>query len=89
MSDPIHKLILKDGGTRYRVVVDVGTHPDGRRDQRTRTFRTRKDARTYLTATRSQVDTGSYITPSKLTLDHYLDRWLMGKRNLKANSRSG
>lgn len=89
MSDPIRKLTLKDGSTRYRVIVDVGIHPDGRRDQRTKTFRTLTEARKYLTATRAQVDSGTYIAPSKLTLSAYLRQWLAGKRNLKANSRSG
>lgn len=89
MREPIRKVTIKNGGVRYRVVVDVGIRPDGRRDQRTRTFRTRKEATRYLTATRSQVDTGTYIAPSKLTLSDYLRGWLAGKRNLKANSRSG
>lgn len=80
MSEPIRKMTLKDGSTRYRVVVDVGMRPDGRRDQRTRTFRTRKDAARWLTSTRSQVDTGSYVRPAKETVDAHLDTWLETKR---------
>lgn len=80
MSEPIRKVTLKDGSTRYRVVVDVGIRPGGRRDQRTKTFRTRKDAVRYLTATRSQVDTGRYVRPVKETVDQHLDSWLESKR---------
>lgn len=44
-SDPIKKVTLRSGKTRYRFVIDVGRKPDGRRDQRTYTFDTRKEAK--------------------------------------------
>jgi integrase len=89
MTEPIRKITLKDGGTRYRVVVDVGLRPNGRRDQRTMTFRTYKDARAAISRTRSQVDSGVYVAPSKANLDSYLEGWLAGKRGIKASTRSG
>lgn len=89
MREPIRKVTLADGSTRYRVVVDVGVRPDGRRDQRTSTHRTLKEARASVARIRSQVDTGVYITPSKATVSDYLDGWLAGKRNIKASTRSG
>ena len=80
MSEPIRKIKLKDGSVRYRVVVDVGDRPDGRRDQHTSTHRTRKDAREWLTQTRSAVTSGAYVRPVKETLDEHLDSWLGSKR---------
>lgn len=80
MAAPIRKIILQDGSTRYRVVVDVGRRPSGGRDQRTKTFRTRTEAGKWLTATRSQVDGGSYVRPVNETLSAHLDSWLEGKR---------
>ena len=89
MTEPIRKITLKDGTTRYRVVVDVGLRPNGRRDQRTMTFHTHKDARAAVSRTRSQVDSGVYVAPSKATLGGYLDGWLAGKRGIKPSARSG
>ncbi|MBA2509538.1 MAG: site-specific integrase, partial [Nocardioidaceae bacterium] len=48
--------------------------------QRTKTFRTRKDARAWLTTTRSKVDRGNYVRPGKETVDTHLDSWLESKR---------
>jgi integrase len=89
MKEPIRRVTLKDGSLRYRVVLDVGLRPDGRRDQRTATFRRLKDARSAISRTRSQVDSGVYVVPSKLTLAGYLDGWLAGKRGIKTSTRSG
>ncbi len=89
MKEPIRKVSLKDGSVRYRIVVDVGMRPDGRRAQRTSTHRTLKEARAAVARIRSQVDTGIYVTPAKVTVSSYLDGWLAGKRNLKPSSRSG
>lgn len=80
MKEPIRKVTLKDGSTRYRVVVDVGTRPDGRRDQRTSTHRTLKEARVRLSETRVAVGQGTYVRPGRETLDAHLDSWLESKR---------
>ncbi len=88
MSEPIRKVTLKDDSVRYRVVLDVGIRADGRRDQRTSTHRTLKAARAEVARTRSQVDEGRYVAPSKVTLSAYLDGWLAGKRSIKASTRS-
>lgn len=80
MGEPIRKMALRDGSTRYRVVVDVGRKLDGRRDQRTKTFRTRTEAAKWLTAVRAQVDGGDYIRPANETVSTHLDSWLESKR---------
>jgi integrase len=50
--------------------------PDGRRQQRRKTFRTRREAETFLAKTVTAIDTGSYVAPSNETVGEYLTRWL-------------
>ncbi|MFE2245293.1 tyrosine-type recombinase/integrase [Streptomyces lavendulae] len=76
MSDPISKITLKDGTTRYRFVTDGPRRPDGRRRQIRKTFDTKKEARDELARIRHQSATGTYIVPTKLTVDELLDLWL-------------
>src|SRR4051794_34281647 len=45
VTEPIKKITTKAGETRYRFVIDVGTKPNGKRDQRCYTFGNFKDAR--------------------------------------------
>ncbi|GHE05962.1 tyrosine-type recombinase/integrase [Streptomyces alanosinicus] len=70
------KLTLKSGSIRYRFVVDGPRKPDGSRFQIRRTFRTKKEALDELARIRHQTATGSYVLPSKLTVDELLDIWL-------------
>ena len=98
-ADPIRKITLADGSTRYRFVIDVGikvrTDRDGMpvldasgnprtmRDQRTHTFLTLKEARAERARIMSERDKGTYVAPSKATLAEFLDEWLAGKRKLR------
>jgi hypothetical protein len=76
MSAP-KKITLKDGTVRYRIVFDIGTDPEtGNRKQRTLTFDRRKEAQAELDRVGHQRATGSYVPPSKLTLNAMLDGWL-------------
>lgn len=59
--EPIRKITLSDGSMRYRVVVDAGRKPDGSRAQRTSTHRTRREAREWLAAVRSDLTRGTYV----------------------------
>jgi integrase len=88
-KEPIRKITLADGSTRYRVVVDVGRGPDGSRDQRTSTHKTLREAREWLAKVRTSAKEGSYVRPSKLTLTEHLDTWLAGKRDLRPSTRRG
>lgn len=83
MSEPIRKVTLADGTTRYRVVVDVGRKPDGKRAQRTATFSRRREAVEWLAATRQSVNTGNYIAPARTTLAEHVEAWLAGRRGLR------
>lgn len=78
MKEPIRKVTLADGTVRYRLVVDVGKDDSGKRRQLTRTFDKQKDARAELSRIRHQQDAGTYVQRSKLTLNQYLDEYLIG-----------
>lgn len=75
MKDPIRKITHKDGKARYRLVVDIGVDADGKRKQITRTFDTKKEAVAELSRIRHQLDAGTYVAPSKMTVNELLDMW--------------
>ena len=92
MKEPIRKLTLADGSVRYRLVVDIGRDANGKRQQITRTFDKLKEARAELSRVRHQTDRGTYVRPSKMTVNEYLDEYLIGatrgrRESTKANYR--
>ncbi|MFD9604209.1 tyrosine-type recombinase/integrase [Streptomyces sp. NPDC059970] len=76
MTDPIRKVILRDGTVRYRFVTDGPRRVDGKRRQITKTFDTKKEARDELARIRHQSKTGEYVAPTRLTVNELLDVWL-------------
>lgn len=78
VKEPIRKIELKDGTVRYRLVVDIGRDEKGKRQQITRTFDKLKEARAELSRIRHETDQGTYIKPSEITVDDYLDEYLVG-----------
>ncbi|HVL84697.1 MAG TPA: tyrosine-type recombinase/integrase [Pseudonocardia sp.] len=72
---PEIKLVTLPGGRkRYRFVVDVGRDPaTGRRQQKTHTFDTKREARDELARITHQRRTGEYVLPTYLTVDRGLD----------------
>lgn len=86
-TDPIKRVELSDGRVRYRFVVDVGKKPDGRRDQRTFTYDTLKQARTERARVISESAKGTYVKPTKTTVEAWLAEWLAGKeRSVKVTT---
>jgi integrase len=71
--------IIKRGAT-YSVVLDLGRGPDGKRVRRWHSgYRTKRDAERARTELLAQVDHGSYVEPSRLTLATFLrQQWLPG-----------
>ena len=78
MKEPIRKITLADGTIRYRLVVDIGKDDSGKRRQLTRTFDRQKDARAELSRIWHQQAAGTFVQPSKMTLNQYLDEYLIG-----------
>ena len=88
MKEPIHKITLKDGSIRYRLVVDIGRDERGKRKQLTRTFDTRREAREELSRIRHETNLGTYVKSSKETVNSYLDGYLQGTtRGLRASTK--
>lgn len=78
MKEPIRKIELKDRTVRYRLVVDIGRDEKGKRQQITRTFDKLKEARAELSRIRHETDQGTYVKPSEITVNEYLDEYLVG-----------
>jgi integrase len=89
VSEPIKKITLKNGAVRYRFVIDIGRDPEtGKRQQKTCTFDTKREARAEYSKIRNQMNEGTYIRPSTMTVAEYLDGWMEGAtRNLRESSR--
>src|SRR5579871_2971496 len=66
-----------DGKVAYEAVVELGIDPvTGKRKRTTRTFRTKKEAQTWLTATQTEVDRGTFVEQSRQTMAELLRYWL-------------
>jgi len=84
--EPIRKIKLSDSRVRYRLVVDAGRTPDGRRSQRTSTHRTLKEARDALAQIRAGLAGGTYIPASKTTAGGHLQTWLAHRRDVRPST---
>ncbi len=90
-GDPIKTITLKDGRKRYRFVVDIGRDPEtGKRRQKTHTFDKKGEARRAYDKIRSQTADGTYVAPSRVTVNEVLDTYLKGatrgkRRNTQRN----
>jgi integrase len=55
----------------------MGRDGSGKRRYMNRTVRgNKKDAETFLSKTQTQISSGTFVEPSLLTIDEYLDKWL-------------
>jgi integrase len=86
--EPIRKVTLKNGATRYRFVIRVGKKPDGKPDQRTFTFDTLREAREERAKIIADKARGTFVRATKTTLAEHLDQWLAGRRKLRESTRS-
>jgi integrase len=48
----------------------------------------KKDAETYLTKTQAAISTGTFVEPSPLTVNEYLDRWLQDAARRRVTERT-
>jgi site-specific recombinase XerC len=88
MRGHINKTERKDGSIAWRVVTDLPPGPDGKRRQKTTTHRTKKEAETALNERLRALDTGTYHD-DRIVMSTYLDQWLAGRQNIRANTRRG
>lgn len=74
---------------RYRVKVDVGVNPEtGKRQQAKRHCRTEQEARKLLSELQNKAVTGTYVSPSKLTVEQVCANYIAGRHNLRECSLS-
>lgn len=72
---------------RYRVKVDVGSHPvTGKRQQSKRHCRSESEARKLLSELQNKVNTGTYVSPSKITVEQVCANYIAGRHNLRDSS---
>lgn len=72
---------------RYRVKVDVGAHPEtGKRQQAKRHCRTEAVARKLLAELQNKAATGTYVSPSKVTVEQVCANYIAGRHNLRESS---
>ena len=72
--------IQKRGGA-YRIMLYVGTRPDGRREYRTETVNgTLREAQRRLTKMLREADQGILPSATRETFGAFLDRWLESKK---------
>lgn len=90
----IKKIEVTDRSTgrkvqRYRVKVDVGPHPvTGERQQAKRHCRTEAEARKTLSELQNKAHTGTYVSPSKLTVEQLCADYIAGRHNMRESSLS-
>jgi len=69
--------IIKRGNRTFVVRIFQGRNANGKRRYLNKTmWGNKKDAEAYLSATLAAISTGTFVEPSGLTLDDYLNRWL-------------
>lgn len=76
--------VRKDNETKkssWMYVVEMGKHSNGKRKQsRNRGFKTKKEAQAALTKKIHELNSGTYVEPSKEPLSDYLARWIENKK---------
>src|ERR1043165_10188820 len=69
--------IIPRGEDTWLVRIFMGRDGNGKRRYLNKTIRgKKKDAQDYLSKTLTAISAGTFIEPSPLTVDQYLDKWL-------------
>lgn len=69
--------IRKRGKNSWAIVLDLGRDANGKRRQKWHTVRGgKRDAERELARIVNDIETGSYVEPSKISVREYLERWL-------------
>ena len=73
----------------YAAVIELSRGPDGRRRHKWfGGYRTRKEAQVRLTALLGELQGGTFVAPSKMTVAEYLRRWLTESAAPRLSGRS-
>lgn len=82
-AEPINTHTAKSGTVTYWFQLDLGTKPDGSRDRRKFTYRTKAEARKELRRISSEAAAGTYNRPTSVTVDEACDAWMAGRRGIR------
>jgi integrase len=85
----MRKVTLASGEVRYEVTLDAGTHPvTGKRRQTRKRYKTLDEATAAHAHITSEVDAGTYVARSAVTVDQLCADYLAGRHKLRATSLS-
>ncbi len=82
----------RQDGVSYEVVVDLGPDPvTGKRRQRTRRFKTKREAQAGLTEWLAEIDKGTAVDRSRQTVSDLLEYWMeaYARHNVRATTLEG
>lgn len=82
-AEPISKRIAKNGAVSYEFRADVGVKPDGSRDRRRFTYRTKAEAQREYRRITTEVAASTYAKRSAITVDEACGEWLAGRRGIR------
>lgn len=81
--------IIPRGEDTWLVRIFTGRDGQGKRRYLNKTIRgKKKDAQDYLSKTLAAISTGTFVEPSPLTVDEYLDKWLEAAAHPRVRERT-
>jgi integrase len=81
--------IIKRGEKTWLVRIFTGRDANGKRCYLNKTIKgNKKDADAYLNKTATAISTGMFVEPSPLTVDDYLDKWLLNAAKPRVRERT-
>ena len=85
----IWKVTTGTGQIKYRLIIDMGISPDGKRDQRCETFARLTDAKSRQSEIKNSKDKGILVRPSKITFEEMCQKWLNSRHDVREITRIG
>lgn len=76
MRGHIQRRVRRDGGCTYRVIFDAGRTAEGKRDFKTRSFDTEREAEEELIRLNAERLAGTMVATTRQTYGEFLDHWL-------------
>ncbi|WP_278264044.1 site-specific integrase [Nocardia sp. AG03] len=85
-AEPIDTRTAKNGTKTYTFQLDTGTRPDGRRIRERFTYDTKTEARKELRRISSEVEAGTYVGRTNITVEQACENWLKSRRSPRKNT---
>ena len=81
--------IIKRGEHTWVVRIYDGCNESGKRRYLNKTIKgNKKDAEKYLNSTLTAISTGTFVEPSPMTVNGFLDKWLLSAAKPKVSERT-